>query len=40
VPGHATHPQVTTLARQISTSQTGQVQQMQAWLRAWYGTTA
>jgi uncharacterized protein (DUF305 family) len=38
VPGHATHPQVTTLARQISTSQTGQVQQMQAWLRAWYGT--
>jgi uncharacterized protein (DUF305 family) len=40
VPGHATHSQVTTLAQQISTSQTGQVQQMQAWLRAWYGTTA
>ncbi len=40
VPGHATHSQVTTLARQISTSQTGQVQQMQDWLRAWYGTTA
>jgi uncharacterized protein (DUF305 family) len=39
VPGHATHSQVTTLARRISTSQTGQVQQMQAWLRAWYGTT-
>jgi uncharacterized protein (DUF305 family) len=40
VAGHATHPQVNTLAQQISTSQTGQVQQMKAWLRAWYGATA
>ncbi|MGW2549577.1 DUF305 domain-containing protein [Streptomyces sp. NPDC001635] len=38
VPGRATHAQVTTLARQISTSQTGEVQKMRDWLRAWYGT--
>ncbi|MEU1412558.1 DUF305 domain-containing protein [Streptomyces sp. NPDC005731] len=39
MPGRATHSQVTALAQQISTSQTGQVAQMRDWLRAWYGAS-
>lgn len=39
VPGRATHSQVNTMAREINTSQTGEVQQMRDWLRSWYGTT-
>lgn len=36
VPGHATHPQLVTMARQISAGQSAEIRQMRAWLRAWY----
>jgi len=37
VPTRATHPELTTLAQNIITSQQQQIAQMRGWLNSWYG---
>lgn len=39
VPGHAIHPQLTAMARQIIASQRAEIRQMRIWLRKWYNAT-
>ncbi len=40
IQGLAEHEEVAVLAREIVTEQTREIQEMQAWLRDWYGVTA